>query len=94
MRYVIAGGRAERDAARRDELTPPFGYFLLAVLIIFCVGALYAIVLSKLMPDTGHWLLDAIKHDHYYCYLGPACIPATVIFIYFNWLSLKFFRLN
>ena len=30
----------------------------------------------------------------YYCYVVTATIPATFVFIYFNWLSLKFFRHN
>ena len=78
----------------QDELVVPIGYLLMVGSFLFCAGSLYTIVLSKVLPDFDNLFLDAIKHDHYYCYLIPACIPVTMIFIYFNWLSLKFFRHN
>jgi hypothetical protein len=51
-------------------------------------------LISKMMPITGIALLDAIKEDNYYCFLCPLCIPTTIIAIYINWMSLKFFKAN
>jgi len=69
-------------------------YGIAIAVSVSCLLALlfYALAISKLLPDTGFVLLDAIKHDRYYSYLLAATIPVTLIFIYFNWLSLKFFR--
>lgn len=39
-------------------------------------------------------ILDWIKDDYFYCMLVPVTIPVTVIAVYLNWLSLKFFRHN
>eukprot|EP00842_Homolaphlyctis_polyrhiza_P001376 jgi/Hompol1/2239/HPOL_002101-RA len=57
---------------------------------------MFTIVISKtLLPrPTGHWLLDWIQNDHYYCYLIPTLGPVCVFFIFFNWLGMKYFRQN
>ena len=51
-------------------------------------------VVSKLLPETGNAILDAVRSDHYYCLLLPLCAPTTIIAIYLNWVALKFFRAN
>ena len=73
--------------------------FLLASLILALSVAsallfLYAIVLSKLMPDTGIFLLDYIKHDQYFCFFLPLSVLPTYLFVYVNWLSLTYFQHN
>ncbi len=70
------------------------GYVLLAVSVLFFVVSMYTLIASKLMPDTGHFVLDAIKHDRYYSFLVPLTLVATLVTVYLNWLSLKFFRHN
>mmetsp|Transcript_26044 Transcript_26044/g.65443 ORF Transcript_26044/g.65443 Transcript_26044/m.65443 type:complete len:98 (-) Transcript_26044:958-1251(-) len=82
------------SSAKETDLTPLWGYVILVAVSIFFVLCMYMLVFSKLLPETGVELLDWIKHDRYYCYLAPATVPVTVGFIYFNWLSLKFFRHN
>jgi len=66
---------------------------LLATFALFVVALLCAVV-SKVLPHTNSTLFDALKDDWYYCFLVPLTIPMTFIFIYFNWLSMKFFRHN
>lgn len=68
------------------------GMLLVAASYIFFVLSIYALVVSKLLPDTGNPILDAIKYDWYYCMLVPSLVPTTTIFIYVNWVSMKFFR--
>ena len=46
------------------------------------------------LAETGNEILDAVRHDHYYCLLLPLCAPTTIIAIYLNWMALKFFRAN
>ena len=59
----------------------------------FFVFEIYALIVSKLfMPYTGHVVIDWIKDDEYYCVLIPILIPVTVVFMYLNWLSMKFFK--
>lgn len=71
---------------------------VLGILFILSGGLLwssflYALVISKyFMPYTGNKILDAIKDDEYYCCLIPITIVSAVIFSYFNWLSMKYFR--
>jgi phosphatidylinositol N-acetylglucosaminyltransferase subunit Y len=67
---------------------------ILVAVSLFYMLSIYMLVVSKLLPATGIEPLDWIQQDQYYCYLVPATIPVTVGFIYFNWLSLKFFRHN
>ncbi len=61
-----------------------------AITFIF---SLYAFVLSKVvMPFTGNKILDWVKRDEYYICLMPSLLVTGTIFVYFNWLSMKYFR--
>jgi len=55
---------------------------------------MYAMVVSKFMPETGNKLLDWIRDDDYYCILIPSTLVATVYTVTANWLGLKIFRHN
>ena len=63
---------------------------------VFLWGLLvYAIVISKSLPHTANGFITTnIRNDHYYCYLLPLAIPSTILFIYLNWVGMKFFRNN
>ena len=75
-----------------DELT---GYVLITIGGIIFVTSTYAMVISKIfMPYTGNRILDWIKEDEYYIFLVPSMIIMTMIFAYWNWVSMKFFRHN
>lgn len=54
----------------------------------------YASVVSKLLPATGHPVLDAVRNDTYYCVLIPLLGIPLFLFSYLNWLSFKLFRHN
>ena len=69
-------------------------YTLIFVSIFFGVSFVYAAFISKLMPDTGVLVLDAIKGDFYFCYLFPLLLLPTYIVVYINWLAMKFFKNN
>ena len=77
-----------------DWATVLWGCLLLGCTFLFFVGSLYAIVVAKHMPTTGNVFIDAIKDDHYYCYLVPFTIPVLIIAVISNWVALKFFRHN
>lgn len=49
---------------------------------------------SKFLPPTGNALVDAISHDWYYSQLVVLTIPVTLVAVFVNWLSMKFFRHN
>jgi len=76
------------------EATQLCGYAILIVSALLVGIAFYAIVVSKIMPRTGESVLDTIAEDTYYCMLVPLTIPVTVIAVYWNWVSMKFFRHN
>ena len=38
--------------------------------------------------------LDAIAEDRYYSKLIPLTLPVSVVFVFFNWLGMNFFRNN
>ena len=69
-------------------------YGLIASSLTLGIAFLYAVLLSKYMPDTGIMVIDAIKYDHYFCYLIPLLILPTYLAIYLNWLSMKLFQYN
>jgi len=55
-------------------------------------NVIFAVLIAKVIPETGVELLDAVKHDRYYCYLVPLLLPTLVIFRYWSWLSMQFFQ--
>jgi hypothetical protein len=75
-----------------DASTAFYGYLLLIGTGMFFVCWTYAFIVSKWMPYTGNALLDAIKEDSYYTPLIPVVGIVTWMFVYINWMSLKFFR--
>ena len=58
------------------------------------VVSLYSILLSKLLPLTGHPILDAIAQDDFYCVLIPAILPLATGLVIVNWFTFKLFRHN
>jgi len=77
-----------------ERATVFWGYVILICTVCSFVAFSYATIISKVLPETGYKFLDGIKYDHYYCWLIPTMIPVTYLFIYLNWMSLKFFRHN
>ena len=71
-----------------------YGYattcFFAAIGIIY----LYTAFVSKLLPDTGYFILDFFKYDYYFCYLFPLSIIPTYAVIYLNWLAMRHFEQN
>ena len=76
-----------------SSLTILIGTAIIIGAYIVCTFFLYWIVFSKLLPYTGHPVLDWLKDDHFYCVLFPVLFGPIVVFIvYFNWLAMKYFR--
>ena len=67
-------------------------YLAIGFLTLFGLTYFYSAIISKLMPDTGIFVLDIIKHDYYFCYLIPLMILPTLIVIYLKWLSMSLFK--
>ena len=66
--------------------------FLFSAMLIFSIS-LYAFIISKFfMPYTGNRILDWIKDDEYYCCLIPSTMISSVLFMYINWVAMKYFR--
>ncbi|CAG8584644.1 13737_t:CDS:2 [Funneliformis mosseae] len=76
------------------DTTALWGWVLLLAAYFIFVFSMYAIVVSKFVPETGNKTLDWIKRDEYYCLLVPLTLPVTIYAIFFNWLGMKFFRHN
>ena len=70
------------------------GYFLVGVAVLSLLTFLYATYVSKLLPFTGIAWLDAIKRDHYFCYLLPLSLLPTSIVLYIHWLARRHFEQN
>jgi hypothetical protein len=62
--------------------------------VIGFVLFVYSALVSKCLPDTGVYIVDAVKYDYYFCYLIPLMILPTYIVIYLQWLSMKMFEYN
>eukprot|EP01017_Pseudomicrothorax_dubius_P031133 TRINITY_DN3947_c0_g1_i1.p1 TRINITY_DN3947_c0_g1~~TRINITY_DN3947_c0_g1_i1.p1 ORF type:complete len:200 (-),score=41.41 TRINITY_DN3947_c0_g1_i1:87-686(-) len=75
-----------------DHLSELTGYVLIALGITFFVAIIFCALLSKFLTEPSHSIIKAIKADNYYCWLLPLMIPTTVVAVYANWLSMKFFR--
>jgi len=70
------------------------GYGLLALAVLGFLLSIYSVIWSKLLPPTGHEVLDWLATDWYYCLLIPLSFPVCILFIYTNWLGMKFFQHN
>ena len=80
------------ESNETDEL---IGYGLITLAILIFVSATYSMIISKIfMPYTGNKILDWIKDDEHYIFLVPSMVVTTMIFAYWNWVSMKFFRHN
>jgi hypothetical protein len=69
-------------------------YGILIASLFFGVIFIYSAFLSKLIPDTGIFVIDFMKNDYYFCYLLPLMLLPTYIVVYINWLAMKFFKNN
>lgn len=67
---------------------------IISLSILLGLLFIYSAFLSKLLPDTGYWILDSMKHDCYYCYLIPLLLLPTYIIIWLNWISSQIFEHN
>jgi hypothetical protein len=80
---------AKYESNATDEILGVFLIILSAVIFMVCF---YAFIISKLMPYTGHKILDWIKDDEYYCCLIPSLLITTSLMMYINWAAMKYFR--
>lgn len=71
-----------------------FGQLITVAFAIFGILFLYAAVISKLLPDSGIFLIDFIKRDSYFCYLIPLSLIPTYVVVYLNWLAIRHFEQN
>ncbi|KAJ1652439.1 hypothetical protein IWQ61_007227 [Dispira simplex] len=76
------------------DTTQAWGYILLFSTFMFFVVGMYTTVVAKLLPATGNRILDAIRTDHYYCYLVPLTLTVAFYTVIWNWLGMKIFRHN
>ncbi|KNE59123.1 hypothetical protein AMAG_18102 [Allomyces macrogynus ATCC 38327] len=78
-----------------DSLFSPLPPMVVVALSVLGAAAfLYAAIISKLLPSTGIWWLDAIRNDWYYCFLIPLTAPVSIFFLIWNWYGKKLFRHN
>ena len=71
------------------------GYLLIAFGAILFMTSTYSMIIAKIfMPYTGNRMLDWIKDDEHYIFLIPSMVVTIMIFAYWNWVSMKFFRHN
>lgn len=83
----------EQSKYQTNEMHLFIGYGLVALGFLSFFTGVYSVVVSKLlMPDTGHLVLDWIKHDYYYCCLVPSYLLLIPFIGFLNWCAMKFFR--
>ncbi|CAH3187418.1 unnamed protein product [Porites evermanni] len=74
-----------------DDYAP---YFLLIFSPIFVISCLFGIVYTFLTTED---FPESCLNQYSPCYFGllvPTFIPVLVVFMYFNWMGLKFFIHN
>lgn len=75
-----------------SNVTQIIGIVMLVIAAVLFIGFFYSILAAPLIGETSHLLLDFINKDSHYCCLIPLLIPTSLIFMYANWVSIKFFR--
>lgn len=78
--------------SENSHLLEILGFFLIGFSALVFILGIYAIILSPIIGETGHVVLDFVRNDNYYTLLIPLMAPITVIVGYFNWVSIKFLR--
>jgi hypothetical protein len=68
-----------------------FGWFLGWLVCGLVCGSLRSCLVDSL---SCYKILDWIKDDEHYIFLVPSMIVTVMIFAYWNWVSMKFFRHN
>jgi len=93
LSYIAKEQRSNATIDYDSSLTILIGTALIICAYAICAFFLYWIIFSKLLPYTGHPVLDWLKDDHFYCILLPIlCGPILILFVYLNWLAMKYFR--
>ena len=83
---------AKYESNETDDI---IGYLLILIGAFIFVLSTYSMIIAKIfMPYTGNAILDWIKDDEHYIFLVPSMVVTVMIFAYWNWLSMKFFRHN
>lgn len=49
----------------------------------------YAMFVAPFMPESGIWIIDAVKHDRHYIVLLPLLWTTGLIFVIVNWVSIE-----
>ena len=75
-----------------DHIAEILGFFLVGLGALLFILVFYSLFISPFVGKTGHTILDFIRKDYYYTMLIPLIIPTTLLIVYANWLSIKFFR--
>ncbi|OEH77650.1 hypothetical protein cyc_08402 [Cyclospora cayetanensis] len=78
-----------RTPAGDPGLTIATGCSMIFLAAVFVAVQLYAMCISKLMPNLDIWWLDAIKEDWNYCVFLPIGFGTSALFVYWNWVALK-----
>lgn len=87
--------------AENESITQIIGFLSLCVGGLFFVVTFFCVFGAKFLAGNAatdvdgqsqHMLLKFLATDDFYCFLVPLSIPVTVIFIYANWVAMKFFR--
>jgi hypothetical protein len=86
--------REEWIDENEPDTTACWGFVLLVFMMLVFAFELYAMVISKMLPETGSVILDWIRQDDYYHVLIPMLFPVLFYFVTFNWMGMKFFRHN
>ena len=82
----------ERKQVSNSHLMEILGFLLVGFAAFLFITVIYAVIVSPLIGDTGHIVLDFVRKDNYYCLLAPLMIPMSLAILYANWVSVKFFR--
>ena len=85
-------GRHFDQQGTRVSLLMAYNIIILSIATVTVY--IYAAFISKLLPDSGVWILDMLKKDSYFCYLIPLLVLPTYIVVYLNWLCMQIFQHN
>jgi hypothetical protein len=78
--------------APQDNITLIIGYCCLLGGATLFILTVYSMFFAKRLDDSEYILIKFMRQDEFYCYLVPLIIPIASIYVYLNWISMKFFR--
>ena len=69
-----------------------WGVLLISLAALCFTAGTYSLVVKFSLPGAPSSFSEAVASNDYYSILVPMTLPACIIFVFLNWVSVMFFK--